>query len=87
MKILQLAADFYNTLKNIKAYFSCDKKFDGLVHDQKGTRWSKTVKSQSFQKADFNLNTFHDNVKGEMFIYYSHLEQVTPQIKKQASFN
>ena len=53
-----------------------------MVKAQKGARWSQTLKCWYFPKADFNLNTFYQSLKGKAYIDYSKLKKTSSPTKK-----
>jgi len=69
----------------VKAHFVFDKNIIALVKNQNGARWSQTLQSWYFPKADFNLNTLYQSCKGKVFIDYSRLKQASLPIKKTVS--
>lgn len=69
----------------VKAHFAFDREIIALVRNLEGARWSQTLQSWYFPKADFNLNTLYQSCKGKVFIDYSRLKQASLPIKKTVS--
>ena len=82
MKNLQLIPAVYKNQAIVKAQFAFDKDIIALVKTQVGARWSQTLRSWCFLKDDFKLNTFYQNLKGSVFVDYSHLKKNSTPIKK-----
>ena len=85
MKTLHLIPDIHRKQNIVKIGFAYDKGVIALVKAQKGARWSQTLQSWYFPKTDFNLNTFYQTLKGNVFIDYSQLKQTSTPIKKTTS--
>ena len=82
MKNLRLLPEFHRKEQIVKADFINDEALISLVKAQKGARWSKTLKCWYFPKADFNLNTFYQSLKGKAYIDYSKLKLTSSPTKK-----
>ena len=82
MKNLRLLPEFHRKEQIVKADFINDEALISLVKAQKGARWSQTLKCWYFPKADFNLNTFYQSLKGKAYIDYSKLKQTSSPTKK-----
>lgn len=85
MKNLRLIPAVYKNQAIVKAHFAFDKDIIALVKTQDGARWSKTLRTWYFPKADFNLNTFYQGFKGKVFVDYSHLKKISTPTKKKVS--
>lgn len=85
MKNLRLIPAVHKNQAVVKAHFVFDKNIIALVKNQNGARWSQTLQSWYFSKADFNLNTLYQSCKGKVFIDYSRLKQASLPIKKTVS--
>ncbi|MDC1011912.1 helix-turn-helix domain-containing protein [Flavobacteriaceae bacterium] len=77
MKNLRLLPEFHRKEQIVKVDFIYDEALISLVKAQKGARWSQTLKCWYFPKADFNLNTFYQSLKGKAYIDYSKLKQTS----------
>ena len=82
MKNLRLLPEFHRKEQIVKADFIYDEALISVVKAQKGARWSQTLKYWYFPKADFNLNTFYQSLKGKAYIDYSKLKQTSSPTKK-----
>ena len=82
MKNLRLIPAVHKNQAIVKAHFAFDKDIIALVKNQDGARWSQTLRSWYFLKDDFKLNTFYQNLKGNVFIDYSHLKKIYTPTKK-----
>ena len=82
MKSLRLLPELHRKEQIVKADFIYDETLIALVKAQKGARWSQTLKCWYFLKADFNLNTFYQSLKGKAYIDYSKLKQTSSPTKK-----
>ena len=85
MKNLRLIPSIHRQQPIVKVDFNFDIDLIRLVKQQKGVRWSQTLKCWYFSKADFKLNSFYQSLKGKVFIDYSLLKQASPKIKKTTS--
>ena len=82
MKNLRLIPAVHKNQAIVKAHFVFDKNIIALVKNQNGARWSQTLQSWYFPKADFKLNSFYQNLKGSVFVDYSHLKKISTPTKK-----
>lgn len=82
MKNLRLTSAVHKNQAIVKAHFAFDREIIALVRNLEGARWSQTLQSWYFPKADFNLNTLYQSCKGKVFIDYSRLKQASLPIKK-----
>lgn len=84
MKNLRLIPSFHRqeAVVKAKAHFAFDQDIITLVKSQKGARWSQTLRSWYFQKADFKLSSFYQNLKGSVFVDYAHLKKISTPTKK-----
>ena len=85
MKNLRLIPAVHKNQAIVKAHFAFDQEIIALVKNQDGARWSQTLQSWYFPKADFNLNTLYQSCKGKVFIDYSRLKQTSRPINKTVS--
>ena len=85
MKNLRLTSAVHKNQAIVKAHFAFDREIIALVRNLEGARWSQTLQSWYFPKADFNLNTLYQSCKGKVFIDYSRLKQASRPIKKTVS--
>ena len=59
MKNLRLIPSIHRQQPIVKVDFNFDMDLIRLVKQQKGVRWSQTLKCWYFSKADFKLNSFY----------------------------
>ena len=74
MKNLRLFPEIHYQQAIVKVSFSFDKEVIALVKNQKGARWSQTLRSWYFLKEEFQLNQFYNALKDIVFIDYSRLK-------------
>lgn len=74
MTSLRLILDIHRNQPIVKATFPYNKDLIALVKQQKGARWSQTLRSWYFLKEEFQLNQFYNALKDIVFIYYSRLK-------------
>lgn len=82
MKNLRLIPAVHKNQAIVKAHFAFDKDIIALIKTQDGVRWSQTLRSWYFLKDDFKLNSFYQNLKGSVFVDYSHLKKISIPTKK-----
>lgn len=85
MKNLRLIPVVHKNQAIVKAHFAFDQEIIALIKNQDGARWSQTLQSWYFPKADFNLNTLYQSCNGKVFIDYSRLKQTSRSINKTVS--